>query len=892
MTPPDSPPSSNKSARLPGTPPSVPSSPEGGRLASNRSMGAADSARPAGDSLPSTLGKGTSGGSPSELPPELPPEDAPSGGRLPYEPGDLTFDLEIRRRIEQVTRSRELLQEQEMGSVLNAFYERKGWVSVLEGDPFARLFLDYRQCDEHMDELVPAHFAALRAFWKAEGNRLDADAEKGGDLKRRYGGSAKVDSYVEDIEEAKEALYSAEGRRDFFEKLFEAAQIWLTSEVARSLRDGVLDEVAELMRDGAIRGLSEDEVAEALDAKMQQSVPKFEPEATPQGRTLAERLGSTTWKRIGATPPINIEIGGKTARMFPRLVALCDELPAEAMVALYNGGLASALAAQGQMTLSGKAKGVVVQESQRKDRGLERFVRALAEHAESSSVPILLAEEVDLGTAPIGALGPNGAPRQHSLELSVSGRPRAWGTIRVEGDLPGLSVPGVFEVPGPEPPPSIELDTLRVKPGTYEGELILKPEGGDTLRVPVRYIVSPVTLVFDPPEVDLGRIRFGKEKGARVRVACDPPEGRFEGTVSLSTPLVGVQTASDLKPDGGFVGVTVGTAALKGSQAYQTQLLLDTTLREFRVPVRFRVGINTARVAKWVGGLTGAVLLIALLASLIGPGDDPSPTARVMTEQLNVRSEPTAAGGSETGVGRLYRGNEVEILGYTENEEGDQWLRIRYQGASRWISGGSEYVMRLYAADIPYIAYNIVAEPSPLPPDPPLPPEPEVFEVVERMPELIGGLQGLQARISYPEAARRAGIEGRVFVQFVVNEQGRPTDVRVVRGIGGGCDEVATRALRESRFTPGLQRGRPVKVRMSLPVTFRLPDEPEPEPSPPPEPQPPPTPMPPPCDAEELQREVNVLTQFVCPAKTDRASRATCEAEIQRREAEIQTCTR
>ncbi|MDX1419964.1 MAG: TonB family protein [Rubricoccaceae bacterium] len=110
----------------------------------------------------------------------------------------------------------------------------------------------------------------------------------------------------------------------------------------------------------------------------------------------------------------------------------------------------------------------------------------------------------------------------------------------------------------------------------------------------------------------------------------------------------------------------------------------------------------------------------------------------------------------------------------------------------------------------------------PPPPEPERPPEPEIFEVVEQMPELIGGIAGLQSRIQYPEMARRAGIEGRVFVQFVVDEQGRPSDIRVVRGIGGGADEAAVQAVRESQFTPGLQRGRPVKVRMSLPVTFRL----------------------------------------------------------------------
>ena len=122
----------------------------------------------------------------------------------------------------------------------------------------------------------------------------------------------------------------------------------------------------------------------------------------------------------------------------------------------------------------------------------------------------------------------------------------------------------------------------------------------------------------------------------------------------------------------------------------------------------------------------------------------------------------------------------------------------------------------------------MTAPPPPAPTRPPPPveepaaePEPEIFELVENMPELIGGLAGLQSRIQYPELARRMGIEGRVFVQFVVDEQGRPSNVRIARGIGGGCDEAAVEAVRQSRFTPGRQRGRPVKVRMSLPVTFR-----------------------------------------------------------------------
>ena len=98
----------------------------------------------------------------------------------------------------------------------------------------------------------------------------------------------------------------------------------------------------------------------------------------------------------------------------------------------------------------------------------------------------------------------------------------------------------------------------------------------------------------------------------------------------------------------------------------------------------------------------------------------------------------------------------------------------------------------------------------------------DYFVVVEDMPELIGGLASLQQQIRYPEMARRAGIEGRVFVQFIINEQGEVERPRVIRGIGAGADEEALRVVSQARFTPGMQRGQPVRVQYSLPIFFRL----------------------------------------------------------------------
>ncbi len=100
----------------------------------------------------------------------------------------------------------------------------------------------------------------------------------------------------------------------------------------------------------------------------------------------------------------------------------------------------------------------------------------------------------------------------------------------------------------------------------------------------------------------------------------------------------------------------------------------------------------------------------------------------------------------------------------------------------------------------------------------------EFFVVVEQMPVLIGGMGNLQKQVKYPETARQAGIEGTVIVQFIVSETGSVINPKVIRGIGGGCDEAAIEAVKKVTFEPGSQRGVPVPVQFSLPIVFRLQD--------------------------------------------------------------------
>ena len=100
--------------------------------------------------------------------------------------------------------------------------------------------------------------------------------------------------------------------------------------------------------------------------------------------------------------------------------------------------------------------------------------------------------------------------------------------------------------------------------------------------------------------------------------------------------------------------------------------------------------------------------------------------------------------------------------------------------------------------------------------------EEEYFVAVEEMPEPIGGMVAIHNNVIYPEIARRAGVQGRVYVLAFVNDKGEVTKTEVIKGIGAGCDEAAMAAVRKARFIPGRQRGKPVKVRISIPIRFQL----------------------------------------------------------------------
>jgi len=181
----------------------------------------------------------------------------------------------------------------------------------------------------------------------------------------------------------------------------------------------------------------------------------------------------------------------------------------------------------------------------------------------------------------------------------------------------------------------------------------------------------------------------------------------------------------------------------------------------------------------------------------------------------------------------------TDIRGWSKDEfdqrykEGEGRLCVR-SSADQFVSRGEwlKFAAGLAVGLLPLVSGcdsigNVASTSASLEPETSVETQPDdvwIGVVVENQPELIGGFQGLQDRVQYPRSAREAGIEGRVFVQFIVTEQGGTDEIAITRSLCEACDEEAIRVIRETKFSPAKQRGKPVEVLMVLPIYFQLPD--------------------------------------------------------------------
>lgn len=100
----------------------------------------------------------------------------------------------------------------------------------------------------------------------------------------------------------------------------------------------------------------------------------------------------------------------------------------------------------------------------------------------------------------------------------------------------------------------------------------------------------------------------------------------------------------------------------------------------------------------------------------------------------------------------------------------------------------------------------------------------EEYEIgIEKAPSPVGGNDAIMKNINYPQAALKNKTEGKVYCLALINQSGDVDDVKIVKGLGNGCDEEAARAIKKTKFSPGQNLGANVKAKLALAIQFKLP---------------------------------------------------------------------
>lgn len=476
----------------------------------------------------------------------------------------------------------------------------KDWECVKSDDPFEVLYLDYRQAANITPEMLEANHKLIRDFWtEKEANwsrgtaRERIEREFGPDVRKHV----KRISEVYTLLSAEGGLTTQAGKRHAIRRA--KGEQTLGAYAKHSLADGGVtrDDMAMLFDDGMRDGLTEDEVANFLNRLLVER--GFTPSALPAGESLAARLRSVDWmtaqRAASGVKPLKFGPGA-AAHNVAELIDLCDQFPKEAEEYLLNGyiepWLATSLNDAGLAKLANDAR-----RSRERSTALELFVRELSSRAERPSVPVVRAEEPSytLGQLPLGA------EKSFSIPLLREQRRVSWGTVQIEGSLPGLAVPTTF-APSQEKI-SFKLQTVTLKPGAYSGRIAIEPAGGRAAYFALKYTVLPLQLTADPPEVLFGRIPFGQSRGQTIRLTASPAGGKLTGSVTLSQPQQGIGLAGLITSDMGQAELTVNTSVMRAARGYSATVRFDTNAGVIDVPIRFDVKILGLVVARWSLGL-------------------------------------------------------------------------------------------------------------------------------------------------------------------------------------------------------------------------------------------------------------------------------------------------
>jgi protein TonB len=95
-------------------------------------------------------------------------------------------------------------------------------------------------------------------------------------------------------------------------------------------------------------------------------------------------------------------------------------------------------------------------------------------------------------------------------------------------------------------------------------------------------------------------------------------------------------------------------------------------------------------------------------------------------------------------------------------------------------------------------------------------------EKLDKYPEPVGGIEAMIKNVVYPVSAKEAGIQGKVFVKALIDEQGNVTETSILKSVNEDCDKAAIDAIKKTKFTPGIKDNKPVKAEVTIPVMFKL----------------------------------------------------------------------
>jgi hypothetical protein len=298
-----------------------------------------------------------------------------------------------------------------------------------------------------------------------------------------------------------------------------------------------------------------------------------------------------------AVGPTNLKFGQEEASSLLDLIYMCDKYHSIAQNYLFNGYLEEWLFLRSQTDLANLSRNIVRSYEQQKARGLEIFVRALCKQLKPNLYPKIFFDPLALK---FDEAIPIGLQKRFSFIIGNNGRGFAWGDV-IDPNLPGLIIPQQFD--SSNKTFDIQLDTLEVQPGNYQGDISILLKGLEyACRIPINYKVRENNFIIDPPEINLGVISHSEQYiDVSLRITSESPEVRIKGTASTNRSYLEVSPSSF--EDSSFeLSLTLDTNSLEAGK-YNTELDVIINTRKFQVPIYFRKSLRWDVINKFTASI-------------------------------------------------------------------------------------------------------------------------------------------------------------------------------------------------------------------------------------------------------------------------------------------------